>query len=146
MRLPSWSLLRYLVVGLVNTSVGLTVIFLCKGLFGFGDIVANAVGYGIGIVVSFAMNKRWTFAFDGAAMPALARFLGVVVLAYLANLSVVLLLIALGADAFLAQTLGILPYTLVGYAGSRFFVFTEIHSAAQCGAQLDCGRCESDQR
>lgn len=120
---PDWSGLRYLIVGAANTLFGLFVIYGCKWLFGLGDVAANATGYGFGIALSFLLNKRWTFAYDGAALPALVRFVIVVAIAYLANLMTVVLLIAMGVNGYLAQALGIIPYTLIGYAGSRLFAF-----------------------
>lgn len=123
MPLFDWPASRYLIVGVANTLLGLFVIYACKWLLGIGDIAANALGYGLGIAFSFVMNKQWTFAFEGPALPALARFLMVVAVAYLANLVTVLSLIAIGLDSYLAQATGIVPYTLVGYIGSRFFAF-----------------------
>lgn len=115
--------IRYLVVGAGNTVSGLLVIYACKWLFGLGDIVANVIGYGVGLGLSFVLNKRWTFGSRGAAAPALLRFLGVTLIAYLANIVTVLLLIDAGLDSYAAQAAGILPYTILGYLGSRYFAF-----------------------
>lgn len=51
---------RFLIVGLVNTAVGLSVIFACKALAGLGDALSNAVGYTVGLAVSFVLNRSWT--------------------------------------------------------------------------------------
>lgn len=69
------------------------------------------------------MNKKWTFRFRGEAVPALLRFLVVTLIAYLANLGTLLLLVQTGVNSYLAQSLAVVPYTIVGYLGSRFFAF-----------------------
>lgn len=114
---------RFLLVGVVNTLVTLTLIFLAKGLFGIGDAVANLIGYAFGLLMSFALNRQWTFKHNGAVARSLPAFLGVQAVAYVLNLSCVLVLIDLGMNGYLAQISGIPPYTLVSYFGSRYVVF-----------------------
>ncbi len=115
---------RFLGVGTFNTIVGLAIIYACKWFLEFGDILANIIGYGVGIVISFTLNRRWTFRHEGAVYSAFFRFIFVTALAYIVNLSVVLGLIhGINLNSYLAQAGGVIPYTLVGYIGSRYFVF-----------------------
>jgi len=115
---------RYIVVGLANTLIGLFVIYMGLFAFGLGNVSANAVGYTVGILCSFALNKRWTFSHEGKALPAFIRFLVIVLLAYAANLATVLLAAdVLGWNRYVAQGLGVVPYVVVGYVGSRLFAF-----------------------
>lgn len=123
MRLLNLAPFRYLLVGGVNTIAGLLIIYACKWFMGLGDIKANLIGYLCGFVLSFVLNKQWTFRFTGDALPALMRFTAVTMVAYLANILTVLLFIGVGVDSYLAQFLGVIPYTIVGYLGSRFFAF-----------------------
>ena len=118
-------LLRYLSVGVANTLAGLLVIYTCKWALGTGDVLANLFGYGVGMLVGFQLNKKWTFGHAGDYWASLLRYLGVLACAYLANLATVLYAIeGLGIDGYLAQPLGIVPYTLIGYLGSRYFAFS----------------------
>jgi putative flippase GtrA len=104
--------------------VGLAVIFGAKWLFHWDDVAANLLGYGVGIVVGFVVNKRWTFTHAGAAWPAWWRYVVVLACAYLVNLGAVLFLIhVLKINSYYAQVGGIFPYTLLGYLGSRYFAF-----------------------
>ena len=115
---------RFLAVGVANTGVGLGSIFALKALAGWGDIPANAAGYAAGLCCSFLLNRRWTFRHEGGWAPALARFLVVFGLAYAANLLVFLhLRDAWGVNAYLAHALATVPYTLLFFAGSRWFAF-----------------------
>jgi putative flippase GtrA len=122
---------RFLSVGVLNMLVGLLVIYACKWLFNAGDVVANAIGYGAGLVNSFALNSRWTFAYRGPQLPVIVKFLAVAMVAYATNLLTVLLLIRYGVDSYLAQALGIPPYTLTTYLASKFFVFRGSPDAAE---------------
>jgi putative flippase GtrA len=115
---------RFLSVGVVNALLGLLVIYAAKWFFGAGDIAANLLGYGIGMTVSFVLNSRWTFQFNGAWQPAFAKFIAVSGLAYAANLLTVLAAIHGAAiNSYVAQALGIPVYTLTVFLASKFFVF-----------------------
>jgi putative flippase GtrA len=119
-----WELLRYLSVGVANMGVGLSTIYLCMYVLHATDLGANISGYGVGVICSFVLNRRWTFASKGAWLPQLARFLVVLGIAYAANIVTVLGLIhQLGTNRYLAQALGTIPYTAIGYVGSRLFAF-----------------------
>lgn len=117
------SFVRFLLVGGVNTVLGLAVIYLTKWS-GLADVPANFVGYAVGLCVSFALNKQWTFDYRGATAPAFARFLPVIALAYVLNLLTVISAIdVLHMNGYAAQALGILPYTAFTYLASRYFAF-----------------------
>lgn len=118
--------LKFVVVGIGNTLIGLFTIYLCKWLLGLDDAVANICGYSIGFVVSFVLNKEWTFRHSGRLYPAMARFLVIFALAYLFNLATVFIAIDVGVNSYMAHAIGIVPYTVLFYFGSRYFVF---HSA-----------------
>ncbi|KQW90157.1 hypothetical protein ASC94_20700 [Massilia sp. Root418] len=121
-RLPG-SLLRFLLVGMANTMVGMGTIFICQRL-GVHDVAANATGYGLGLLFSFFCNRAWTFRHTGPVWPAAWRFGAVFAVAYTANLATTLAALQLlGAGSFLAQLAGMPPYTALFYLGSRFLVF-----------------------
>lgn len=122
--LMSRRLARFVLVGLSNTLLGLLVIFACKALLGIADAAANLIGYALLIGLSFVLNRRWTFEDRGHPGKSLLRFLLVLAVAYVANLGTTLAAIGLGVDSYLAHVLGIGPYTVIGYVGSRLFVFT----------------------
>lgn len=118
------ALIKFVVVGVANTLVGLFLIYLGKWLLGFGDVVANTCGYSIGLVLGFILNRRWTFRHSGPVIPALARFFAIFILAYVSNLVTVLVAInSLEMNSYLAQASGILPYTVIFFFGSRYVAF-----------------------
>ena len=115
---------RFLGVGAANTLIGLGMIYACKRLLGFGDVLANVSGYAVGLTIGFMLNRHWTFGHTGNARVAALRFLAVFGVAYSVNLLCVLLAIrAAGIDDYVSQAIGILPYTAIFYLGSRLYAF-----------------------
>jgi putative flippase GtrA len=118
-------LVRFLVVGLGNTLLGLLAIYAFKWA-DIGDVISNALGYGVGIIFSFCLNRQWTFRHKASPWAPFMRFIVVIGVAYALNLLVVMSCInALHINAFIAQALGIPAYTIVSYLGSRYYVFSE---------------------
>jgi len=122
-------------VGFANTMIGVAIIFAARLLAGVGDVAANAAGYAVGLAASFVLNKRWTFGFRGERLASLLRFLAVFAVAYGANLATVMICIkVLNLNSLWSQALGIPPYTLLFYAGSRWYAFP----AARSGSNNRC--------
>lgn len=117
-------LLRFLAVGIANTAVGVGVIIAAQAWLGLSPLPANALGYGVAIPLSFALNRRWTFSHDGPTRPAMLKYAVVLALAYVANVAVLTLAItALNRPDEIAQVSGMLAYTLTSYFGMRFLAF-----------------------
>ena len=122
--------IKYILVGLLNSAVGLAVIYGCMAI-GLNDVIANAVGYLVGFCVSFTMNSKWTFRQRGDPA-AVARFLLVTSVAYAANLGTMLATRdVLHVDHRLAQLAGMVAYTLVGFVGAKVYAFRIKHNAPQ---------------
>lgn len=119
-------LLRFGAVGLLNTFVGLLCIWGAMYFLRLGAVAANLLGYAIGLGVSFALNRRWTFRHDGAVSTTLPRWIALAAVSYGANLAVVLAAHrGAGLDPYLAQPLGIAAYTGLMFLGSRYLVFRQ---------------------
>ncbi len=111
-------------VGMINTIAGLLVIYWAKWFLLWGDVAANILGYAAGFLLSFTLNSRWTFGYDGPLLQALFRFSCVSLTAYVMNLATVLALLHfLGLNSYVAQTLGVGPYALTTYLASKYYVF-----------------------
>ena len=116
--------IKFGLVGVCNTVFGLAVIFLCKAV-GVADVPANVAGYACGLILSYQLNKSWTFGDSGKMRAGLAvRFAGAFAIAYAGNLAVLMFLLNVaGLNSYLAQTMSLLAYTIVFYVLSAFFVF-----------------------
>ena len=118
--------IRFILVGIANTLVGLFVIFSLKAALGLGDVFSNVLGYLIGLINSFVLNRAFTFKFKGATSKALTRFGAVALVGYALNLLVVMGSITLlKVNSYVGQALGVLPYTLFTYFGFKYYAFRQ---------------------
>jgi putative flippase GtrA len=54
--------IKFNFVGILNTGITLAVFALLTRFFGVDPLIAEPIGYSLGLVNSFIMNKLWTFA------------------------------------------------------------------------------------
>ncbi len=116
---------KYLSVGVINTGLGLVIIFAFQ-LLGFNYIFANLSGYAIGLIFSFVLNRFWSFRVKGrVSVLELASFILIFLAAYSANLVVVTTLVELlDVSAYLSQVFGVVVYGIVNFVGLKCVVFT----------------------
>jgi len=111
-------------VGVANTLVGLGTIYFAMYFLHFNVVQSNAIGYSIGILLSFSLNKTWTFSSQDHITSSFIRYLLVLGIGYAANLATVLYIYShFYLSPYIAQAIGILPYTAIGFLGSRYFAF-----------------------
>jgi len=116
--------IRFALVGIINSLSSLFIIFFAM-YSGFDDVLANAIGYSCGFVISFLLNRQWTFINRGSLATNFARFLFVALVAYFANLITVMLMIdGLQVNAFISQSLGVPVYAVMSYLGCKNYVFS----------------------
>jgi len=123
-------------VGLLNTAFGYSLILLGLWL-GAGDYAANAAGYAGGLMLAYALHRRWTF---GVKAPAnyheAGRFMLAALLAYAVNLGVIYLARTMGgAHNPLTQALAMAAYSLSFFVLTRFLVFAGTASGTDSGTQ-----------
>lgn len=117
---------RFLVVGLLNTSAGLLCIYGAMWAFGLDYRLANVIGYLVGSVLSFVLNRSWTFRYDGVWWLSAIRWSAVVGACFLLNFGVVVLLYEkFHVPVGIAQLAGVACYTAASFVGGRFFAFRD---------------------
>lgn len=116
--------LRFFLVGLINTAIGLGCIYVLLYFTKAGPFIANGIGYAIGLSVSFMLNRSWTFDHKGDFKQVFLRYLTVVAVAYLCNFAVVYHVIHyFQCNPYLAQPIGIVVYSGITFIGAKLFVF-----------------------
>ena len=124
MRTDVKQFLKFVAVGLINTIIGLSVIYGAMFYAGAGPFAANAIGYGVGFIIGYHLNRKWTFSNRRRAESALFYYIAVVAVSYCANISIVYVgIFLLELNAYLVQFAGVVSYTVLVYVGSRRFVF-----------------------
>ncbi|WP_426451555.1 GtrA family protein [Paenibacillus sp. S-38] len=132
------SFFRFLLVGAINTACGLSIILLFINLFHIEYWWATFIGNCIGALVSYTLNKRFTFKnTTTSAKKNFMPFVIVILLSYFVAYSLGLLI----TDSLKFNTnipeqwiknlsvfVGSGFYTILNYIGQRFFVFRENNS------------------
>lgn len=121
------SALRYGVAGVANTLVGLSIILALDVGLHVDPHIANAVGYAVGVCVSFALSKLFVFKARRAARSAPLRYGMAVAAAFALNQGVLTLArMVLPHGALFdvaAQGAAVASYTAALFLLSHFWVF-----------------------
>lgn len=122
--------LRFLLVGLVNTLVGSGVMFLLYNLARCGYWFSSAMNYVAGSIVSYFLNKNFTFRARGHDAAAVLRFIVNIAVCYAAAYGAARPLaraVLSGASETLrdnvAMGFGMCIFVALNYLGQRMFVF-----------------------
>ena len=119
-----WQFIRFSSFGVINTLVGLLSIFGTKAYIYDNDVIANAAGYGTGLLVSFLLNKSWTFHDHSSFLKSGIRFLEAFFICYALNLGTVLTCIYwFDLNSYLAQAIGVIPYTIFFFLICKYYTF-----------------------
>lgn len=115
---------KFLLVGVFNTLLGWAIIFAGMYFLEMSPEASNVLGYSIGCLASFTLNRTFTFGSRGRPAGELIRFLTVFVLAFGANLVTLWALVRVfSVHEAASQVLAGLVYLFCTYAMNRNFVF-----------------------
>jgi len=116
--------IRFGVVGVLNTGITLTVIFvLMKGLR-VHYALSNIIGYLLGFLSSFVLNKRWTFQSRRNMGLEGVLFVAVFGVCYLIQLvTLVFMKETMGIKADYAQLLAMAVYTSLNFILNKLITF-----------------------
>ncbi|WP_159881441.1 GtrA family protein [Paenibacillus puerhi] len=129
------SLFRFLLVGMLNTAVGLSVMLVLLHGAKLDYWMSTLIGTAVGACVSYVLNRSFTFKSRTAHKTGLIKFLLVLgscyVVAYASSSwltgSIGEFIPVLSGDAgrTIAVVLGNGLYTILNYLGQKHFVFAE---------------------
>lgn len=116
--------LRFAGVGIFNTAIGLSVIWLLMWV-GLNPWLANAGGYAVGLAVSYTLNRIWTF--DAGAKPhRIGAYLLAFAASYTLNIAVLTLCyLSAGMNPYLAQLFASAAYTITFFILCQWVVFAK---------------------
>jgi putative flippase GtrA len=117
--------LRYVVVG-VASNAALYCIYLALTRFGMGPKSAMSLAYVVGVLQTFYLQRRWTFAHDGRFSVSLARYLSAYALCYLGNLATLAWFVdVLGWPHAAVQAGAIVGFALILFLLQKFWIFRQ---------------------
>lgn len=122
--------IRFLLVGVINTMVGLSIIFILMNSFTLNYWISTFIGNGIGSLVSFLLNRRFTFNSHVSFHKGLPVFFIVIILCYFGSYSFsrwlseeINFLNQIVSPEDTAVLMGTCFYTISNYFGQKYVVF-----------------------
>lgn len=124
---------RFVLVGVMNTIIGTTVMFVAYNFLGLGYWISSALNYIVGSIFSYFANKYFTFKSENKSGKEIVRFVLNIVLCYfvaygLAKPIINVLLGSIISNISLLEQLGMILgmgiFIVINFLGQKFFVFT----------------------
>lgn len=127
------TVLKFLAVGMVNTMIGTGTMFLLYNLAHCSYWVSSAANYVVGGIVSFFLNKYFTFQNKTWEWSQVWKFAANVTVCYLLGYGLAKPLVlhllagqAVNVQENVAMLVGMCLYTGLNYLGQRFFAFKNV--------------------
>ncbi len=122
--------LRFIIVGVINTLFGTAIMFVFYNVFGLSYWLSSASNYFFGSILSYFLNKYFTFQYKKRDWKVVGRFVlnisACYLIAYGAAKPLVRALLS-GASATIQENVamlcGMCLFVALNYLGQRFFAF-----------------------
>ena len=121
---------KFVLVGIANTLVGTTVMFVAYNALHLSYWISSASNYVIGSIVSYFLNKYFTFQNNEKSFAMIIKFVINISICYLAAYGVAKPLVRMvlsGASKSIQENLAMLVgmglFVVLNYFGQRFIVF-----------------------
>ncbi|MEE4578207.1 GtrA family protein [Paenibacillus polymyxa] len=133
------SFFRFLVVGVLNTICGMSVMFLLFNILETNYWLSTFIGNSVGATVSYFLNKRFTFKNDANHGQTIWKFISIILICYILSYCLSYLIshylissLNIKNNEILGNVsilIGNVFYTLINYVGQKFIVFSKKTSA-----------------
>lgn len=122
--------MKFVVVGVVNTIVGTTIMFVFYNVLGFSYWVSSASNYFFGSICSYILNKYFTFNNKERGWKPLVRFTINILVCYLLAYGIAKPIIYWMLNGYsitiqenVSLALGMCLFVIFNYLGQRFYTF-----------------------
>jgi len=130
MKLIDKSLFKFILVGIINTIVGSAIMFLSFNLLNFGYWLSSALNYTIGTILSFFLNKYFTFSVKEFSLFMILAFIINILCSYFIAYGIAKPLVnyflQTSPQKFrenMALVTGMCIFTVINYFGQKYIVF-----------------------
>lgn len=121
---------RFVLVGIINTVFGTAIMFVFYNVFGLSYWLSSASNYFFGSILSYFLNKYYTFRYKKRDWKVIARFALNIGVCYLTAYGIAKPLIRALMSGFAvtvqenaAMVCGMVLFVALNYLGQRFFAF-----------------------
>ncbi|MFI3226604.1 MAG: GtrA family protein [Clostridia bacterium] len=122
--------IKFIIVGILNTIVGTSVMFISYNFLGLTYWISSALNYIIGSIFSFFMNKYFTFSNSEKSLKQVVLFILNISLCYFMAYGISKPLVSYVLSGFgtsiqenIAMLCGMCLFVALNYFGQRFIVF-----------------------
>jgi len=122
--------MKFIMVGIINTIVGTTIMFVFYNVFHLNYWVSSASNYFFGSICSYILNKHFTFNYKKHFWSSFLRFIINILICYLLAYGIAKPLIKwilydlnTTYQENIAMILGMCLFVAFNYLGQRFFAF-----------------------
>lgn len=124
--------LTFLVVGVVNTLFGTAIMLVLYNVFGCSYWVSSFCDYFFGSILSYFLNKHFTFHYQGTDWRSIVKFALNIVVCYLIAYSLALPLTRAALESLqlskpvvenVAMLVGTVLFMIINYLGQKFYAF-----------------------
>lgn len=120
-------LIKYTIVGVINTAISWLSFLFFFYIIKFGFRVSNIISYILGLTNSFFFNKFWTFRKGGFNFREILWFILVFLVAFFSQYFIsVFLKEKVNFHPLIAYIIGNVIYTTVGFLGNKFITFKNV--------------------
>ena len=131
-KLLSLEQIRFIIVGVLNTVIGMAAMLIAYNIFHLGYWISSAMDYIIGSIFSYFANKYFTFQSNKKSGSEVIRFVINIVVCYVLAYSIakpVIEMILQDIDLSvslleqISMIFGMCIFIVLNYFGQKFFVF-----------------------
>lgn len=122
--------IKFILVGCINTLVGTAVMFISYNVISLGYWISSALNYVVGSIVSYFLNKYYTFQDKEKSKKKIIKFIVNISVCYIIAYGVAKPLIRIILDTSkqsiqenIAMLFGMGLFVILNYIGQRVFVF-----------------------
>ena len=123
--------LKFILVGVVNTLVGTAIMFFCFNVLAWSYWISSALNYIVGSIVSYLLNKRYTFQQKGHDWNTILKFIVNITICYVLAYGFAKPLVTWMLSGFtmniqgnVALLVGMILFVGLNYIGQRFWAFS----------------------
>ena len=122
----SFEFVRFAVVGVVNTIIGLTTLYVLVEYFSVYYVLASLIGFVLAVTHSFFMNTLWTFKKNIREKTGFrySKFFTISVIAALTNISLLYIITEyFGVWYMLSQIIATTITPFINFFGNKFWTY-----------------------
>ena len=123
--------LKFILVGVINTLIGTSVMFFCFNVLAWSYWISSALNYIVGSIVSYLLNKRYTFQQKGHDWYTVLKFMMNITVCYVLAYGLAKPLVtwmlsgaSTNIQGNVALLTGMVLFVGLNYIGQRFWAFS----------------------